>query len=155
MSASNPRSGCASMWLLCSVLFISIVAGGGCLIVYMILPKPQSTSWLPVAGVTLVCLPWLFWFLTFLYQVISCVCRFRHRIHGVDAGGDGGAPNVVTEPPSDSQGKQAGHLGVMVVGNQNGHGGMEGKLGKQSRSSSYASNNLHESEMPLALSLVS
>ena len=91
----------------------------------MILPKPQSTSWLPVAGVTLVCLPWLFWFLTFLYQVISCVCRFRHRIHGVDAGGDGGAPNVVTEPPSDSQGKQAGHLGVMVVGNQNGHGGLE------------------------------
>jgi len=71
----------------------------------MILPKSQSTSWLPVAGVTLVCLPWLFWFLTFLYQVISCACRFRLRIHGVDAGGDGGAPNVVTEPPSDSQGK--------------------------------------------------
>nr|POE55693.1 hypothetical protein CFP56_59242 [Quercus suber] len=36
-------------------------------------------------------------------------------IHGVDARGDGGAPNVVTEPPSDSQGKQAGHLGIMVV----------------------------------------
>lgn len=73
----------------------------------------------------------------------------------MDAGGDGGGPNVVTEPPSDSQGKQAGHLGVLVVGSQNGRGGMEGKLGKQSRSSSYASNNLHVSEMPLALSLVS
>lgn len=77
MSATDSGTKSAFIWLVCSALFIFIVVGGGCLIVYMVLPKSQSTSWLPIAGLTLVCLPWLFWFLNFLYRAISCSYGFR------------------------------------------------------------------------------
>ncbi|KAG2716167.1 hypothetical protein I3843_03G113400 [Carya illinoinensis] len=140
MSATDSGTGSAFIWLVCSALFISIVAGGGCLIVYMILPKSQSTSWLPIAGVTLVCLPWLFWFLNFLYRAISSSCGFRVSSH-FGAGTGGGGCNI-----SDG--------GQKIVAAQ---ASSTGKVGKQisSSSTSFPSNNLHESEMPLALSLVS
>ena len=62
--------------------------------------------------------------------------------------------------PFNCPGRQVGHVQfgrVVVVDNQNEHGGMEEKVGKQSSSSSsYANaNNLHESEMPMTFSVVS
>ncbi|KAL5820123.1 hypothetical protein ACOSQ4_023965 [Xanthoceras sorbifolium] len=87
----SSRSGYTVIWLISCFLFISIAAGGGFLVMYMVLPESPSTSWLPLAGVTLVCLPWLFWFLTFFYRVVSRACGFRMVIGGVGVGvGDGG-----------------------------------------------------------------
>ena len=87
-SSYESRGGYKLIWLISCFLFVSIAAGGGFLIMYMLLPESSSTSWLPLAGVTLVCLPWLFWFITFFYRIVSRACGFRMVIPG--GGGDGG-----------------------------------------------------------------
>lgn len=141
MSATDSGAGCTSIWLVIySLLSISLAAGGGCLIAYIFLPKSQSTSWLPFAGVTLVCVPWLFWFLTFLYRVILCVSGLRVSTD-CEAGGGGKTsegPNIVTagaapgKPPVGSPGKQSRRVqfgDAVVAGNdQNGdHGAGRGE----------------------------
>ncbi|KAK2656289.1 hypothetical protein Ddye_009341 [Dipteronia dyeriana] len=94
-SSDESRGGYKLIWLISCFLFVSIAAGGGFLTMYMILPESPSTSWLPLAGVTLVCLPWLFWFLTFFYRVVSRACGFRMVIPGGGGGGGGkGDTNV-------------------------------------------------------------
>lgn len=89
MPVNDPRAGRAFIWLIASLLFVSVALGGGCLIMYMVLPDSDASSWLPIAGVTLVCLPWLFWFLTFVYRIVSRVSGFRVGI-GNDATTGGG-----------------------------------------------------------------
>lgn len=81
------RPGSAFIWLISSVLFLSIAAGGGCLVVYMLQPNSPYSTWLPFAGVAFVCLPWLFWVLTCFYRLISRAFGFRV---GVAPGGGGG-----------------------------------------------------------------
>lgn len=143
---------------------------------YMVLPHSDTQSWLLAAGITLVCLPWLFWFLTFVYRVISRVCGLRVGIGKTGVGGDGvddtrensNNNNVVDDEniapvdpaPVGSMGNgptQAQYQGVaaaMAGSNQDGHDhGRKG--GKHSRSSSNSSTVSHESEMPLALSMAS
>ncbi|XP_062114473.1 uncharacterized protein LOC133825562 [Humulus lupulus] len=82
MPVRDPRAGRAFVWVISWFLFLTIAAGGGCLIMYMILPETNTTSWLPVVGITLVCLPWFFWLSTFLYRVLSRVFGFRIGIGG-------------------------------------------------------------------------
>ncbi|KAE9601336.1 hypothetical protein Lal_00023919 [Lupinus albus] len=126
MSVSNPSSGRAFIWLITCLLFISIIAGGACLVAYMVLPESEIASWLPVLGVSLVCLPWAFWFLTFLYRFFSRCCGFR--IGGV---GNGGSVNLAR--------------------NHDVNGACQSlKGGELNRASSVAS---HESEMPLSRSM--
>ncbi|KAF3440623.1 hypothetical protein FNV43_RR18907 [Rhamnella rubrinervis] len=180
MPVNDPRAGRAFVWLVASLLFVSVAVGGGCLITYMVLPESHHTSsWLPVVGVTLVCLPWLFWFLTFVYRIVSRVFGFRV---GIGSGGgvvddhhhhrgntsnnnvnEGGNVNDDDhQPPLGSTGDQLqfGAAGMMM--NQQDHRGHghdddddhHGK-NKYSRSSSNSSNVSHESEMPLALSMAS
>ncbi|RYR66216.1 uncharacterized protein LOC107480170 [Arachis duranensis] len=71
---SDPDSGRAFIWLITCILFISILAGGGCLLAYIVLPESQTSPLIPILGVTLVCLPWAFWFLTCLYRIFSRWC---------------------------------------------------------------------------------
>ncbi|KAG6571341.1 hypothetical protein SDJN03_30256, partial [Cucurbita argyrosperma subsp. sororia] len=77
MSLVDPSAGRAFVWFVFFSLFLCILSGGACLLVYIILPETESTAWLPVAGLSLVCLPWFFWILTFFYRVISRACGFR------------------------------------------------------------------------------
>ncbi|XP_057550349.1 uncharacterized protein LOC130828398 [Amaranthus tricolor] len=43
----------------------------------MIQPSPNTASWYLIIGVSLVCFPWFFWFLTILYRIVSRACGFR------------------------------------------------------------------------------
>ncbi|ONI14304.1 hypothetical protein PRUPE_4G274100 [Prunus persica] len=155
-------------------LFVSIVAGGGCLLMYMILPEPQTRGryWLPIIGVALVCLPWVFWFLTFVYRLISR--RSGSRFGVGNAGGAGGAKNINTAAaagasvragtdaatPADKS--SGGETGAMVAGEIELGSFKDGKrrVSSLSRTSSSInvsnhSNHSHESEMPLATSMAS
>lgn len=141
MPVSDPGSSRAFIWLITCLLFISLIAGGACLVAYMVLPETETTSWIPVAGVTLVCLPWAFWFLTFLYRIFSRCCGFR-----VENGNDGGG--------GGSRGGGGGNWGAPNTprNNVDVEVASQAKGGELNRESSVAS---HESEMPLAKSMAS
>lgn len=117
--SSGASSWC--IWMVACVLFISVVVGGGCLAWYVLHPESETAPWVPVVGVTLVCLPWLFWILTFLYRLVSRAFGFRMVLPNSNSGG-GGANNN---------------------NNNNNNNGVQDGL---SRSTSCAS---HESQMPL------
>lgn len=176
MPVNDPRAGRAFVWLVTSFLFISIAIGGGCLITYMVLSDSDAPSWLLLAGITLVCFPWLFWCLTFVYRVFSRVCGFRVGIGNVCVGGDGvdnargnnnnnnnddavDDENVTpVDPPqigSTGNGTQfPGTAAAVTDDGRDGHVHVRNG-GKHSRSSSNSSILSHESEMPLALSMAS
>lgn len=59
-------SGC--LWFVTILLLISLLAGGACLVSYLILPPSQAPVWLPIVGLVLVALPWGFWIATCLYR---------------------------------------------------------------------------------------
>lgn len=182
MAAPDPSAGSTFVWLISAVLFMSLAAGGGCLVLYIIEPDSYYASWLPFAGVALVCLPWLFWMLTCLYRVISRACRYRVAA-GAGGGGRGGGafeggsaradvPNTagveavvvarsvetppVRSPESDAR-RRAQFEAILALDQED---SQEGKDKKKSRSSSNHSSSdssvaSHESEMPLALSMAS
>ncbi|BFG30280.1 hypothetical protein CerSpe_165540 [Prunus speciosa] len=155
--------------LISCFLFVSVVAGGGCLLMYMILPEPQTRDhyWLPIIGVALVCLPWVFWFLTFVYRFISR--RSGSRFGVGNAGGAGGAKNINTaaaanvRPGTDTatpaDKSSGGETGAMVAGEIELGSFKDGKrrVSSLSRTSSSinVSSHSHESEMPLATSMAS
>lgn len=87
MPVSDPRTGYAAIWFISCLLFVSIAVGGGFLVMYMILPESKSTYWLPVAGVTLVCLPWMFWFCTCMYRILSRLFGIRINASACTGGG--------------------------------------------------------------------
>ena len=101
MADQDPSSGRAFIWLISCFLLISIIAGGGCLVAYMILPESEVAPWLPNLGVVLVCLPWAFWLLTFIYRVFSRALGFRLDGHGGGGGGgekrNGGSSNLTND----------------------------------------------------------
>ncbi|KAL5554953.1 hypothetical protein UlMin_037189 [Ulmus minor] len=161
MLVSDPRAGRAFIWLIYSFLFISIAVGGGCLVMYMILPDTTTTSWLPVVGVTLVCLPWLFWLFTFFYRIFSRVIGFRIGIGnraGSGRGGGAGGNSVV-----QADGAGASDLPVGFPNGRNGqfeaavtvHEEDDGHNDRKRNvlSSCNSSNTSHESAMPLASSM--
>ncbi|TXG60329.1 hypothetical protein EZV62_014902 [Acer yangbiense] len=120
-SSDESRGGYKLIWLISCFLFVSIAAGGGFLIMYMLLPESSSTSWLPLAGVTLVCLPWLFWFITFFYRIVSRACGFRMVIPGGGDGGGKGDKNVgdggdhgVTSDDDDEATNTGGDQGMVA-----------------------------------------
>ncbi|KAJ1391486.1 hypothetical protein SESBI_36595 [Sesbania bispinosa] len=129
MPEADPSSGRTFIWLITCILLICIIAGGACLGAYLVLPESEIAPWVPIAGVTLVCLPWIFWLITFLYRIFSRCCGFRFRVGIAIGGDDANAPT--------------GNADVKDVAQANGSIG---------RTLSVAS---HDSEMPLAKSMVS
>ncbi|KAK7399359.1 hypothetical protein VNO78_10541 [Psophocarpus tetragonolobus] len=129
MPVSDPSSGRIFIWIISGLLFISIVAGGACLVAYLLLPESEtSSSWIPEIGVALVCLPWLFWLFTFLYRIFSRILGYRVSV-GTGGSGANWVPN-------------ANNADVEVASHAKG--------GNLNRVSSVAS---HESEMALAKSM--
>lgn len=100
---------------------------------YMVLPESEIASWIPTLGVTLVCLPWAFWFLTFLYRLFSRYCGCRVRVGNANGGGGGNGGAANAPGNADVEGAAQSSKG-----------------GDLNRASSVAS---HESEMPLARSM--
>ena len=102
---------------------------------YIVLPESQTSSWIPIVGVALVCLPWAFWFLTCLYRIFSRCCGDRNGVANANGGGGGGG-------------------GYAGAGNPHRNADVEvaaqAKSGQLNRVSSVASN---ESEMALANSM--
>ncbi|CAL1379753.1 unnamed protein product [Linum trigynum] len=94
MPVGDPSSGQFYIWIISIVLFMAVTLGGSFLIMYLILPPTPSTEWLPVAGVSLVCLPWGFWFVTCVYRVLSRTFGFRVVIGGGGGGGGGSENNT-------------------------------------------------------------
>lgn len=139
MPVSDPNSGRKFIWLVTCLLFTSLLVGGGCLVAYMVLPETETTSWIPVVGVTLVGLPWAFWFLTCFYRVFTRC--FGCRVDNANDGGGGGRAGIWDAPNDGSQGN-----------NTDVESASRGRGGQLNRASSVAS---HESEMALAKSMAS
>lgn len=170
MPVADPTSGRIFIWVISCFLFSCIAVGGSFLILYITLPQNISRPWLPIAGVTLVCLPWTFWFFTCVYRIISRALGIR-VVFGSGAaevgGGGGGAQNVVSgdrrnlestlEIGEEGEGRRTVQFAGEVVMRENDNGSNEKKksnMGKLStslsgRDLSFAS---HESETPLTLS---
>lgn len=155
-------SGASFIWIVSCFLFVSILAGGGCLLMYIIIPhEPGTMSWLPITGVALVCLPWLFWFLTFIYRVVSRISKNKSNSGGgvavaninTVASANAIASSELTNEVTGDQRLSDGHGRSVGVGGQQAHGN---GIAKRSNSSltnqSLAS---HESELPLASSMAS
>ena len=127
--APDPSSGRIFIWITACFLFTCVLAGGGCLVEYMILPASEVPPWIPLLGFTLVSLPWVFWLLTFLYRILSrcCGCRFGF---GVAREGSRGGNSDGARAPGEAN-------------NNNNNNGMNRTLSAAS----------HESQLPLAKSM--
>ncbi|CAN6335730.1 unnamed protein product [Urochloa humidicola] len=64
-------AGSACVWVVAAVLLLAVLAGGGCLVLYVTLPPAEVPHWLPAAGLALVAFPWAFWIATCAYR---CCC---------------------------------------------------------------------------------
>ena len=64
-------AGSACVWVVAVLLLLAVLAGGGCLVLYLTLPPADVPPWLPAAGLALVALPWAFWIATCAYR---CCC---------------------------------------------------------------------------------
>jgi uncharacterized membrane protein len=62
-------SGC--LWLVTVLLLLSLLAGGACLVVYILVPPSEAPEWLPAVGLALVALPWAFWIVTCMYRCVK------------------------------------------------------------------------------------
>ncbi|KAL6658274.1 hypothetical protein ACP70R_003860 [Stipagrostis hirtigluma subsp. patula] len=58
----------ACLWSVTALLLLSLLAGGACLVTYIVLPPHGSPAWLPAVGLALVALPWAFWIATSVYR---------------------------------------------------------------------------------------
>ncbi|XP_010527071.1 PREDICTED: uncharacterized protein LOC104804459 [Tarenaya hassleriana] len=144
MPVPDPQAGRTFICLITFFLFLSIAIGGGCLIAYTILPYPPS--WLSYVGITFVCLPWLFWLLTFVYRLLSRSLGFRMVVgSGGNASGDTVTREI--EPPGQNLESPPEETPRQCP---SGDGNKSKERTSSSSSSSVAS---HESEMPFAISM--
>ena len=123
-----------------------IIAGGGCLLAYLLLPQEQVSSWLPVVGVILVCLPWTFWLLTFIYRIVSRAFGFRVSFGGNGGGKGGNGKNYPVNADIEGAGSRANGKEDVQIGD----GGAMAARGGLKRSLSVVS---RESERALASSV--
>ncbi|XVE83379.1 hypothetical protein DITRI_Ditri16bG0084200 [Diplodiscus trichospermus] len=180
MPEPDPKASCAYIWTISCILFICIVAGGGCLLAYITAPESQSSILLPALGFTLVCMPWIFWILTMVYRITSRAFGFRMVISGLygngsvstKGNGDDGADDVVAIVANDIDSAQILDVNAKSLPTSPENDGRqtqssESKNGditeerniRAGSSSSSSSNDMsvtsRESEMPLALLMAS
>ncbi|WOL02356.1 hypothetical protein Cni_G11075 [Canna indica] len=71
MPAEGDRSVSCCIWFTSCFFFLILLVGGALLVLYIALPDSPDTDWLPVAGMALVAIPWLFWILMCVYRYIT------------------------------------------------------------------------------------
>lgn len=171
MPVADPISGRLFIWIITFFLFLSIAIGGAFLIVYILLPPTESVSWLPIAGVVLVCLPWMFWLITCLYRVFSRALGFRVVLGaGGGGGGSGNGGNAgraqshepanvesSLEQVEEGDGRRVQFGDAVVIGESNGGEQKNANLRvlTTSISGSDLSTASRESEMPLNTAMTS
>ncbi|TYH00793.1 hypothetical protein ES288_A09G006500v1 [Gossypium darwinii] len=151
MPDSDP--GRTYIWTISGILFLCVTIGGGCLLVYITSPQSQSSQSLPIVGLVLVCMPWIFWILTILYRITSRAFGFRMvtgNLYGdLDSGGGaaGSGSNDIDVNAKDAP---------IAPSNDEAKNGQERNTKRDGRPSSTSSNDVsitsHESEIPLSLS---
>ncbi|CAL0329534.1 unnamed protein product [Lupinus luteus] len=78
------RKGDTTIYIIYGFFFACIIGGGVFLCLYIIQPNDsESITWYVISGMTLVAIPWLFWFLIYLYR---CFCFRPHDVQFVDEG---------------------------------------------------------------------
>ncbi|KAG4119150.1 hypothetical protein ERO13_D11G061300v2 [Gossypium hirsutum] len=77
MSEPDQVASCTYIWAISCILFICVLAGGGCLLCYIFVPEFQSSKLLPVLGFIFISTPWVFWILTAVYRLMSRAFGFR------------------------------------------------------------------------------
>ncbi|KAG0453588.1 hypothetical protein HPP92_024892 [Vanilla planifolia] len=70
MPSSDGMIGNIMVWSVTGLLFLSLVAGGSFLVLYVFLPPSEADAWFPTAGIILVGIPWIFWIVTCSYRSI-------------------------------------------------------------------------------------
>ena len=65
------RKGDVRIYIISIFFFACTIGGGIFLCMYMFLPDSESISWYLFVGMTLVTIPWLSWFLIFIYRCFS------------------------------------------------------------------------------------
>ncbi|GMH10400.1 hypothetical protein Nepgr_012241 [Nepenthes gracilis] len=143
MSCADQKAGSCYIRLISCFLFICIVTGGIFLTVYITQPESESTSWFFIAGVALACLPWLFWFLIYLYRILSRAFGFRMVCWGATYDSDDGSLHGEDDYPESGDGATKVHFGEAV-----GVGEEEGRSSEANESSIPM-----KSELPLKLSM--
>ncbi|XP_010277050.1 PREDICTED: uncharacterized protein LOC104611610 [Nelumbo nucifera] len=74
------------VYMISCLFFICITAGGALLSMYVTLPETEPTTWYPIAGLTLVAIPWVFWILIFLYTCVKAAIILRNPSQGANRG---------------------------------------------------------------------
>lgn len=160
-----PPEGRASnhcVYIVSCLLLAAIICGGAFLMLYVTLPESEKTAWFPVAGMVLVCTPWVFWTVTGLYRTAS----MRIAAHGGGAtpaaagrtaAAAGGTAIAINEEeamgvsPGGKQRVQLGAQGVPAEGDKRGSSGKaDGEPEADGDSNEDCSSQVsHESELPL------
>ncbi|KAK4593652.1 hypothetical protein RGQ29_017670 [Quercus rubra] len=106
------------IYIISFLFFSCIVCGGVFLSIYLFLPQSQSSAWYPIAGLILVGVPWLFWFLAYLYRCIrpshdqSEINYSRPSPPAVSATSEEECP---FDSPGGGGGERRVHFGAVVV----------------------------------------
>ncbi|KAL5982739.1 hypothetical protein ACLOJK_016815 [Asimina triloba] len=139
------------IWIVSSLFFVFIIAGGTFLGLYIAHPETEENSWYPVAGMVLVAIPWFFWFMTFCYR--CCLKAYINPQVAVAPPNKGGGWGIARSAPANAAGDDspgdddgAWRVGVEQAGGADpGHG-----AGRNSHDGSARTSG--ESERPLARS---
>ncbi|XWS42815.1 hypothetical protein CRYUN_Cryun16bG0046500 [Craigia yunnanensis] len=103
------KQGDARIYIVSTLFFACIVAGGTFLCLYIFRPEAEYAPWYPLAGIILVGIPWIFW--------IGPVARSMHSLDNEDS--------LLKSPNGDHRHVHFGE--VVVLGsskyNQNDNGG--------------------------------
>ncbi|KAL5206452.1 hypothetical protein ABZP36_034661 [Zizania latifolia] len=151
------------VWVLAAVLLLALLAGGGCLVLYLALPLAEVPHWLPIAGLALVAFPWAFWIATCAYRCCFSssppVEANAHVERQPSSRPAAVAPlpsskslkSSMRSPTASSSGTRRVQFGdATVLGEEGRGGGGEAAVEEQDDCSSVTS---HKSEAPLAHSM--
>ncbi|PKA66780.1 hypothetical protein AXF42_Ash003436 [Apostasia shenzhenica] len=145
MPPPEGKAGDACVWFITCLFFLVILAGGAFLVLYVTLPESEETAWLPVAGMILVAIPWLFWLMTCMYRTIP----WRKP--------DGGAAAMDSQEESPGGARRVRFGVATVIGPEDGDssaGGVGAGCGDGGSNTTESSSlRSHESEVPLAFSM--
>ncbi|KAL2514092.1 uncharacterized protein Fot_28063 [Forsythia ovata] len=122
--------------LVSSLFCLCLTTGGIFLVLYVFYPN-LSQPWYPIAALTLIGSPWLFWFLVYIYTCIKCCCHG----HPVDNAQNSRCHTGSSRPRNDST----------VNSSRNGDSGNGSKSQQGGIDSSVTSSK--ECEMPLTYSV--
>ncbi|KAL9235003.1 hypothetical protein vseg_009809 [Gypsophila vaccaria] len=129
----NPKVGGCYIWFISFLLFVFTVSGAVFLLLYVTQPASATTSRYAIIGVALVFLPWVFWFLTFFYRVLSRNCGFRMICFGT------GYPDNDKNAPATRSNQTSNNVVSIPIGH-------DGPAGNQDNNAGTENENLNENE---------